>query len=76
MIFELNKVMSNQSCGKKTTLGSCCCLVVFMIIFIPLYIRGSRDDIQTKCEVLSRDSKSCTYSTRSGKHTSVRSSKY
>ena len=54
-----------KECGKKTTMISCCCLFLFMIIFIPLYIRGSRYDIETKCEVLSRDSKSCTYTSGS-----------
>lgn len=53
--------MSNKSFGKILTGCGCCFLLTCLIIFIPLYIRGSRDDIQTKCEVLSKKSSSCTY---------------
>lgn len=46
--------------------------LIFIIIFIPLYIRGNINELETKCEVIDREGKSCTYQRCTGSGNSRR----
>lgn len=55
-----------KDCGKILSGCGCCWLLIFIVIFIPLYLRGTEDVYKTKCEILDRKSSSCTRCTGSG----------